>query len=345
MISKLIWLLLFGGTFLVFSATFAPDLSQADFLGVVAPNGVQLGEGNGLPIRLFSFDGTIKPGKRHFPYGKTFAKPVRVAVADVNGDGTLDIVTAPGPRYKPQVRVFNSATGRQISGDAGNFLAYQSTFRGGVFVAAGDVNGDGKADIITGAGSTSPQVRVFDGSTGDQLLSFFAYDQSFTGGVRVAAGDLNGDSFAEIITGAGAGGGPHVKVFSGTTGDLFTDITAFDSGFNGGVSVAAGDVNNDGNDDIIVGAGPSSIGPQVKIFNDSNSAELGSFFAYAQSFRGGVNVAAGDVNGDGVADIITGPARLGKAQVRIFNGETLTKLDSFFPFNANFTGGVFVGGR
>ena len=98
-------------------------------------------------------------------------------------------------------------------------------FKGGVRVATGDVNGDGRADLIVGAGPTSapgagtgPRVKVFDGTTGTALYDFFAYEAAFAGGVYVGAGDLNADGKADIVTGAGAGGGPHVKVFSGADG-------------------------------------------------------------------------------------------------------------------------------
>ena len=90
------------------------------------------------------------------------------------------------------------------------FLAYAATFKGGVHVAAGDLNGDGKAEIVAGAGAGGgPQVRIF--SADGRLLSggFFAYDRNFRGGVNVAAIDLNNDGKDEIITGAGVGGGEH----------------------------------------------------------------------------------------------------------------------------------------
>ena len=120
---------------------------------------------------------------------------------------------------------------------------YDLGFTGGVYVAAGDVNGDGFADIITGAGAGgAPQVRVFDGTTGAQIAgplgSFLAYDAAFAGGVRIGAGDLNGDGRAEVITGAGPGGGPHVRVWDGASGTEIYGLYAFDPSFGGGVFVA-----------------------------------------------------------------------------------------------------------
>src|SRR5207247_4495736 len=120
-------------------------------------------------------------------------------------------------------------------------------FSGGVFVAAGDFNKDGISDIVVGPDSgAQPNVKVFDGANLNVILSFLAYDPTYTGGVRVAAGDVNGDGVADIITGAGPGGAPHVKVFDGTNGSLLQSFFAYAPGFTGGVYVAAGDVNGDG---------------------------------------------------------------------------------------------------
>ena len=90
--------------------------------------------------------------------------------------------------------------------------------RGGVSVAAGDVDGDGLAEIVTGAGpGGGPHVRGFSLSGGVmEIASFMAYDPDFGGGVFVASGDVNGDGLSEIITGPGAGGGGHVRVFLGS---------------------------------------------------------------------------------------------------------------------------------
>ncbi|MFX8645089.1 hypothetical protein ABTM18_20385, partial [Acinetobacter baumannii] len=79
---------------------------------------------------------------------------------------------------------------------------------------------------------------------------------------------------------------------------------AYDPGFTGGISVTTADINGDGVDDIITGA-LSGGGPHVQVFDGTDLHVLRSFFAYDPGFRGGVQVAAGDVTGDGIADIIT----------------------------------------
>jgi FG-GAP-like repeat/FG-GAP repeat len=277
-------------------------------------------------------------------YANSYRGGVRVAVGDVNGDGVADIITGPGPGCGSHIRVFD---GRDRGGRGGllkSFFAYSRFFRGGVFVAAGDINGDGKADIVVGPDSGHPSlVRVFDGETGNVMRSFFAYSPLFLGGVRVAVGDVNGDGKADIITGAGPGGGPHVKVFDGATGNLLQSFFAFNSNFLGGVYVSAGEVDGDGRADVITGAGAGAA-PQVKVFSGNGGNLLRSFFAYDASFLGGVRVAAGDVNGDGLADIITGAGPGGGPHIKIFNSASLNLLYSFFAYEPNYTGGVFVAG-
>jgi len=196
-----------------------------------------------------------------------------------------------------------------------------------------------------------PQVNVYDPATGAVKFSFFAYDPSFTGGVRVATADITSDGVDDIITGAGPGGGPHVKIFDGADGALIRSFYAYDASFTGGVFVAGGDINNDGHADIITGAGAGG-GPHVRAFGGVGNEPFISFYAYDPSFRGGVSVAGGDVNGDGFADIITGAGPGGGPHVEVFMQNIpipsfkgvggVTLLDSFYAFDPQFTGGVYV---
>ena len=273
-------------------------------------------------------------------YPGSYTGGVRVAVGDVNGDGMDDIITGAGAGASGHVKVIDGtrlgAKGSQLM----SFTAYPGFFRNGIYVAVGDVNGDGKDDIIVSpdAGGSQP-VRVYDGSSGALLKSFYAFDRSYTGGVTVAAGDLDGDGRDDIITGAAING--HVKVFDGVTGAEIRSFLAF-PGFNGGVSVAAGDVNGDGIADVIVGAGPGAPGGHVKIFDGSTGQELLTFFAFDPNFLGGVQVAAGDVDGDKVIDIITGSGPGAGPHVKVFRCIDQALLASFLAYEPDFLGGVFV---
>jgi hypothetical protein len=198
-----------------------------------------------------------------------------------------------------------------------------------------------------------PHVRVFDAATGAEKFSFFPYPVGFTGGVRVAAGDVTGDGVADIITGAGPGGGPHVRVFDGVTGapvaGTIGSFFPFPLAFTGGVNVAAGDVNGDGFDDVIVGADAGG-GPHVRVFSGRDGTVLTEFFAFATAFTGGVRVAAADFDLDGTANIVVAAGPGGGPHVRLFDetgnplmpGAAIMLSNSFFAYGAGFTGGVYV---
>jgi uncharacterized repeat protein (TIGR01451 family) len=238
----------------------------------------------------------------------------------------------------PMIEVFDRSTGQMLF----EMEPFPSIFRGGVHVAQGDVNGDGVPDIIAAAGpGGGPQVVVYDGKTGQMLKSFYALPAGFTGGINLAVGDVNGDGKADIIVGAGAGGGPQVAVYDGGTFQLLTSFYAYSPTFRGGVTVAAGDVNGDGFADIITGAGAGG-SPQVNVFDGRSFRLLNSFFALSPLFGGGINVAAGDVNGDGKADIIIGAGAGGGPQVTVFDGATRAMLSSFYADDPTSTAGVVV---
>jgi hypothetical protein len=297
-----------------------------------------LGPG-GLP-QVSIFDAlTTVPLNAFLAYDPVFSGGVRVATGDVNGDGVADIITGAGPGGGGHVRVLDGRTGASVH----SFFAFDPNFSGGVFVAAGDVNNDGIADIVVSADEGGgPHVKVFDGRTLEVRTSFFPYDPGFAGGVRVAAGDVNGDGVPDIVTGPGAGAAAHVKVFDGSSGQLIRSFVAFDQGFTGGVFVAAGDINGDDRADIVVGAGAGG-GPHVRVFDAvGGDGVLASFNAFDAAFTGGVRVAAGDVNGDGIADIITGAGAGGGPHVKVFNGATFAVVRAFLAAEPTFSGGVFV---
>jgi hypothetical protein len=295
--------------------------------------------GGGPDVRVFDADSGAFV-RQIFAYAPNFFGGVRVAVGDLNADGVPDVITAPGRGAPPEIRVFDGVTGKL----ARTFLAYDASVLSGVFVAAGDVNGDGYADVITGADAGGgPHVKVFSGRDGSVLYSFFAYAADMFSGVRVAAGDVDGDGYADIITGAGAGGGPHVKVFSGADGSLLRSFFAYGTTFYGGVYVASADVDGDGKADIITGAGAGG-GPHVEVFGGADGSLRASFFAYGATFFGGVRVGA--LSGtNGRAAILTAAGPGGGPHARVFDGLTQALMDSFFAYDASVTSGVFIGGR
>src|SRR5262249_27100404 len=147
------------------------------------------------------------------------------------GPAPAYLAVGSGPGYPAVVRVFDYTSGVERF----RFFPYGPAFTGGVNVATRDVTGDGVPDIITGVRSDAgPHVKVFDGATGAEIASFFAYAPGFHGGVWVAAGDVDGDGRADIITGAGPGAFPHVEVFSGANLSLLRSFLAYAPSFTGG---------------------------------------------------------------------------------------------------------------
>ncbi|MFA4833376.1 MAG: S8 family serine peptidase [Patescibacteria group bacterium] len=286
-------------------------------------------------VKIAGYNGEIE--KEFLSYGENFRGGVNIAAGDVNGDGQDEIIVGAGVGGGPHVRIFDYS-GKVL----GQFFAYDKNFRGGVNVSSGDINGDGIDEIITGSGlGGGPQVRIFDGK-GKVLGQFFAYDKNFRGGVNVASGDVNGDGKDEIIAGAGAGGGPQVRIFN-SAGVIEGQFFAYAQNFRGGVRVAVADIDGgvaQKKDEIITAPGLGG-GPHIRIF-DNHANLAGQFFAYDKSFRGGVNIAAGDIDNDGLAEVITGAGPGGTPHVRIFetDGEL---IGSFYAYEDKFSGGVNVG--
>ncbi len=183
--------------------------------------------------------------KSFFPYTDKYKDRINLAIDFKDGE-IGQVVTGP---YKggPQVAIF-SADGRVL----GRFFAYNKDNRSGVSVALGDIDNDGKLEIVTGPGAgLEPIVKIFNMS-GVLEKSFLAYDKNFKGGVSVALGDVNNDGKIEIVTGPGAGGGPHIRVFN-KNGEVINNFFAYEKNYHGGVKVSVSDINMDDIPDILVG--------------------------------------------------------------------------------------------
>lgn len=220
-----------------------------------------------------------------------------------------------------------------------SFVYRVSDGRGGMATATATIIVTPVPDdiLVTGAGQGGgPHIMVFDARTGGLKFSFFAYDASYRGGVRVAVGDVNADGVDDIITGTGPGGFPHVKVFDGRDLTLLASFFGFDMAFLGGISVAAGDLDGLPGDEVVVAAGPGC-GPHVRSFKiiDGKPVQLdgplGSFFAFEDGFIGGVNVAVGNYDGLPGDEVIVGAASLGGPHIKVLTAGGKT-VASFFAF-------------
>jgi hypothetical protein len=244
----------------------------------------------------------------------------------VTGDGVPDLIGGSGPGPVNRVAVRNGATGEVL----GSWEVFPG-FTGGVFVAAGDMTGDGKAEVIvTPDQGGGPLVAMYSGaliaagqsSDAAQFVRFFGIeDTAFRGGARPTLGDVNGDGAADLIVSAGFLGGPRIAIFSGR------ELVA-----------RAADI-------AATGGNP-----------DASFRLVPDFFAFESTLRNGAFVAAGDVTGDGVADLAFGAGPGGAGRVRVFDGRALlaaapfTNLDdigsaqraNFFAGDSSLRGGVRV---
>lgn len=182
------------------------------------------------------------------PFGEQFNDGLDFAIGDLDGNGTWEIVVAQRDRGA-LVGIFNILQGRLLS----PYLApFGPQVRHGMAVAVAQLSAISRPNIVVGAGrGARPEVRVLDWAGRPTGASFLAYQRSFRGGVHVAAGDVDRDGAEEIITGAGSGGGPHIRVFSDARGTMEAQFFAFDTSRRNGVDVAATDLDGDGKDEII----------------------------------------------------------------------------------------------
>ncbi|MBI5038005.1 MAG: VCBS repeat domain-containing M23 family metallopeptidase [Candidatus Kerfeldbacteria bacterium] len=212
-------------------------------------------------------------------------------------------------------------------------------FMGGGSIAYGELNGKfaGEEIIVGAAAGGGPQVRMY-AQNGTLLGGFFAFPESFRGGVDVAAGDFNNDGIDEIIAAAGPGGGPQVRIFTADA-KVRGQFMAYAPSFRGGVNVAAADLTGDGIAEIITGAGPGGA-PHVRVMTHGG-AHISQFFPYATTFRGGVTVDAAEATEAAPALIVTGPGIGGGAHVRLFDSKG-NHYGQFFPYDSSFRGGVNV---
>jgi FtsP/CotA-like multicopper oxidase with cupredoxin domain len=332
------------------------------------------GAGGGPAVNVYSgIDNSVL--NTFFAFESSFTGGVQTAVADVNNDGISDLIVGAGPGGGPRVIVYNGAT--NFTTQLFDFFAFSSSFTGGVDVAGGDFNADGFADIVVGAGpGGGPQVNIFDGRTGNILTQFFAYDQSFRGGVTVAVGDIDGSGFNSVVTGAGAGGGSHVKSFRNSrffdidaarilpgnqsiTMNQTGEFMAYEAAYTGGVQVAVG-LNSGtpfgGFYRILTGT--LTAGPEVQIWESMGSHDITmdtpevmfekvtQFFAFDSTQTTGVRVGSVAVStgSDFLAATGSGTSTVVKRYSLLPGASQPTLEEEFSPYSSLFDGGANLGG-
>jgi FG-GAP repeat len=309
-----------------FPAGTVMTIAAGDVLGTPRPELVAAaGIGTSVQVKVFDVQsGDLLASLTPFGVGWSGAQ---VATADVNGDGRADLVVSATSGSGTEVEAYDVATGKELD----SFFVLEPGIVPGASLAAGDLDGDGKAEIVLGGGPTTapwpptdngPDQRVVVyHADGTRVGSFSAYGGLFQGGVRVALGDVNNDGAAEVVTAPGPGMEPEIGLYSQNwasdrdRGTRLAHFLAYEPGFQGGVSVAVGHVVDGSSAQIVTAPGPGRPA-DIRVF-DANGSLLSSFRAFEDSYTGGVSVAAGDLDGDGTAEVVVGTLA-GPARVKVF---------------------------
>jgi uncharacterized delta-60 repeat protein len=272
--------------------------------------------GPGVPIRFAVVSGTdnttlLVPPTAPFAGSEDFTGGGFVSAADFNNDGRAEMVFTPDLGGGPRVTIFSlpvSGTPTVLANFFG--ITGDPNFRGGARTGAGDVNGDGFADLGVSAGfQGGPRIALFDGTTlattPTKLLNdFFAFEDTLRNGAYLSIGDLNGDGFGDLAFGAGPGGAPRLLVISGQQ-------------------------------TLVAGPEAAILTPLANFFVAGNADD-----------RGGVRVAFNDADGDNLADLAVGSGEGSPANVRAYLGKdfTTTAEPAAFQDITVFGGGVLDDG-
>jgi hypothetical protein len=257
-------------------------------------------------VRIFSGDGQ-DTGLRFYAYDRNFVGGVRVATCDIDGDGIDEIVTAPGIGPGPHVRVMRLA-GQSVDEVVG-FYAFDPAFVGGVSIACADVNNDNRAEVIAGMDVGGAEVRVF--AVGPdfvaQTASFHAYEESFLGGVRVAALAANepGGSQYQIVTVPGPGRPLELRAWAvgDATAAMVRTVSLTGPEYQLGAFVDVADIDNDGQTDAVV-ATDRGVSALVGALTIDSGQFIGTFEPFGPGFFGGARVTLGDIDANGQAELL-----------------------------------------
>ena len=336
-----------------------PALPPARPLTLGGPPGSRGGRAN-LTTNGISFTGPVPPS-----FGTNIL--TRTAVADITGDGIPDLIAGAGPGGDSRLVVIDGATNRTLV----DFAVYEKAFTGGVYVATGDVTGDGIPDVVvTPDVGGGPVVAVYDGArlarglVGDaaQVIRYFGIDDPmFRGGVRPALADFNRDGQAELVIAAGDGGGPRVTIWDGASvarvvaPSQIANFFVFEPQVRNGVYVAAGDLDGDSVPDLAFGGGPGG-GPRVRVTPASQfisglnklptipTVPSADFFAYDPVARGGAQVAIAGVEegAPGPNKLIVGSGAGQPGRVRVYSASALTAATPLPELDLAAFGGAIV---
>ena len=268
-----------------------------------------------------------------------------VTSGDTNGDGRAEIVDGLDAGCCTTIHVMDASSGTELGG----FFPYGNNVQTGARVAAADLNGDRKAEILA-VPLGSGRVSVFGPGGGEPSRTYQAFGDEAIGGASIATGDVVGDSHQELVAAASTPGGVQVKVIDVQTGATLTSLHPYSTAAVTTPEVAVGDVDGDGHGDIVLLAQLAD-GTQLRALT-GDGRQLASFFVLEPGIVPGASLAVGDVDGDHRAEVVLGggptttapwpPLANGPDQrVAIYRLDG-TRIGGFSAYPGLFQGGVRV---
>jgi hypothetical protein len=222
--------------------------------------------------------------------------------ADVNGDGFPEMVYGAGYGEEPIIRIANLA-GETLF----EFAVYDPGMLSGFDLAVGDLNGDGKAELIAAAGpGTNGHVRIIDW-LGQPVIykdGIFPFGRDSQGGAFVGVADVIAGGPVELLIGSGAGATPQLQVWSGRYGYLGS-FAPFDNDEKFGVRVAGADLNGDGRDEVV--AAQAYSGGKLHVYDGLTMTQLSALEPLGEDFDGGLQIAAHHMSNPGVDGLAIAP--------------------------------------
>lgn len=229
------------------------------------------------------------------------------------------------------VRFFRADGSRVRNG----FFIYEDGYRGGDQILHQDLNGDGQKDLLIVSGN---QILAWR-NDGQPLFSIAPYGFKYSGTLNVAVMDITNDGRAEIMVAPSKDILP-LKYFDVDGNQTREDWYPLGKKYKNGFTIAAEKTGPNGETRLLVGAGPGSE-PRVYVFTTAQ-ATVRNFLAFEKTYRGGIHVASGDVDGNGRAEIIVG-AGAGKGPVvRTFNEEGKQQGKEFVAYQTTRKNGAIV---
>jgi len=303
----------------------------------------------GSNVRIYGSEQNLIGAFFAFPDG--VANGFNSIWTDVDGDSVLELVVTPKAGEVARVRVFEQS-GKQKA----DWYPYGTSFTGGLSLTAADVNGDGVDEIVTAPLSgrvTTVRVYEYDNGSMDRWKSFRGFGKNYTDGATVVGGDLDGDGDDEILIGKQIGSLLRVyrwKPKKQTVKKWSSSRVLPDQLSEAGISLAAGDLDFDGAEEVVVGSKNS--GSEVRLYNFApGKARLklkNSGAVFNDTFTDGVDVLATDLNTSSKAEVLVsqhaGSTNSGLVSVlRMRPKKTkFARVLSFYPFGSSHDEGLSI---